>query len=362
MTDHEDHDRDSYSRYNRRRTAALVTLAAIMIVSAITTLKLDVGSIPIPDIVRILIDRDNPANDASDVILIWNLYLPRIACGILAGFGLGIAGTVMQCVLRNPLGSPYTLGISNAAAFGAALGIVLGGGAIVGQSSASVSFTNPYFITICAFLWSMIATGVIIALVKLTTVSAETMVLAGVAISSIFSAGISALQYIFNDTALSMIVFWQFGSLGKAGWEELTIVAAVVLIASAFFIWKRWDFNALESGAEVAQSLGIDVQSLRLVSLLLSALVTSVIVSFMGVIAFIGLLGPHMIRLAMGNDHRYLLPGSMLLGAIILLISDCVGQTLLPFVLPVGIITSFLGGPLFLYLLVKGYRRKGATA
>ncbi|MGN0137847.1 MAG: FecCD family ABC transporter permease, partial [Candidatus Methanomethylophilaceae archaeon] len=278
------------------------------------------------------------------------------------GFGLGIAGTVMQCVLRNPLGSPYTLGLSNAAAFGASIGIVLGGGAVVGQSAASISFTNPYFITLCAFLWSMIATGIIIALVKFTSVTAETMVLAGVAISSIFSAGISAMQYIFNDTALSLIVFWQFGSLGKAGWSELALIAVVVLAISAFFLWKRWDFNALDSGADVAQSLGVNVEALRLGTLLLSALMTSVVVSFMGVIAFVGLLGPHMVRLALGNDHRFVLPGSMMVGAIVLLISDCVGQTLLPFVLPVGIITSFLGGPLFLYLLIRGYRRRGSAA
>ena len=232
----------------------------------------------------------------------------------------------------------------------------------MGQSAASISFTNPYFITLCAFLWSMIATGIIIALVKFTSVTAETMVLAGVAISSIFSAGISAMQYIFNDTALSLIVFWQFGSLGKAGWSELALIAVVGLAISAFFLWKRWDFNALDSGADVAQSLGVNVEALRLGTLLLSALMTSVVVSFMGVIAFVGLLGPHMVRLALGNDHRFVLPGSMMVGAIVLLISDCVGQTLLPFVLPVGIITSFLGGPLFLYLLIRGYRRRGSAA
>ncbi|MGN0098098.1 MAG: FecCD family ABC transporter permease [Candidatus Methanomethylophilaceae archaeon] len=340
----------------------MIFLAVVMVATALTTLQLDLGSITFSELIRIIFDKDNPANDVADVILVWNLYLPRIACGILAGFGLGIAGTVMQCVLRNPLGSPYTLGLSNAAAFGASVGIVLGGGAVVGQSAASISFTNPYFITICAFLWSMIATGIIIALVKFTSVTVETMVLAGVAISSIFSAGISAMQYIFNDTALSLIVFWQFGSLGKAGWSELALIAVVVIAISLFFLWRRWDFNALDNGADVAQSLGVNVEALRLGTLLLSALMTSVVVSFMGVIAFVGLLGPHMVRLALGNDHRFVLPGSMLVGAIVLLISDCVGQTLLPFVLPVGIITSFLGGPLFLYLLIRGYRRRGSPA
>ena len=161
---------------------------------------------------------------------------------------------------------------------------------------------------------------------------------------------------------MSLIVFWQFGSLGKAGWDELKLIAAVVIFISLFFIWKRWDFNALDNGPDVAQSLGVNVNLLRLGTLLLSALMTSVVVSFMGVIAFVGLLGPHIVRMVLGNDHRYILPGSMFVGAIILLVSDCVGQTLLPFVLPVGIVTSFLGGPLFLYLLIRGYRRRKVSA
>lgn len=352
---------EEYGKQSARRSFVIISLAGIMVIVALITLKLDVGSIGLTDLIRIILDKNNPANSTADVILVWDLYLPRILCGILAGFGLGIAGAVMQCVLRNPLGSPYTLGLSNAAAFGASIGIILGGGLIIGQSNAVITYTNPYFITVCAFVSAMVATGIIIALVRFTSVSAETMVLAGVAISSIFSAGISALQYIFNDSALSLIVFWQFGSLGKAGWTELAIIAVAVIAISAFFIWKRWDLNALDNGSDIAQSLGIDVNRFRLIVLFMSALLTAVIVSFMGVIAFIGLLGPHMVRLAIGGDHRYVLPGSMVVGAIILLVSDCVGQTLLPFVMPVGIITSFLGGPLFLYLLIRGYRKRGIS-
>ncbi len=352
----------NYRAHSKRNTFVIVFLGVSMLVAAVATLQLDLGSISFEELLRVIFDKDNPQNDPADVILVWNLYLPRIVCGILAGFGLGIAGAVMQCVLRNPLGSPYTLGLSNAAAFGASVGIVLGGGFIVGQSAAVINYSNPYFIAACAFAMSMVATTVLILLVKFTQISPETMVLAGVALSSIFSAGISAMQYIFNDAALSLIVFWQFGSLGKARWDELKLIAAVVIFISLFFIWKRWDFNALDNGPDVAQSLGVNVNLLRLGTLLLSALMTSVVVSFMGVIAFVGLLGPHIVRMVLGNDHRYILPGSMFVGAIILLVSDCVGQTLLPFVLPVGIVTSFLGGPLFLYLLIRGYRRRKVSA
>jgi len=333
---------------------ALVTLAV-----ALVTLTVDLGSLSFFDVIHIIFNKNDPDISRSDRILVWDIYMPRIACGILAGFALGVSGAVMQCVLRNPLGSPYTLGISNAAAFGASVGIVLNGGAIIGQSNATIMIDNPYLVTTSAFIWAMIGTGIIVLLVTITKVDANTMVLAGVAISSIFSAGISALQYIYNEYALSAIVFWQFGSLGKATWDELKIVAIVTIPIILYFLWKRWDFNALDNGPDVARSLGVNVDSLRIVAMVLSALMTAVVVSFMGIIAFIGLLGPHMIRMMLGNDHRYLLLGSMFLGAIILLIADCVGQSLFEFTLPVGIITSFLGGPLFLFLLIKGYK-KGA--
>lgn len=335
----------------------MLALAFMTLAVALVTLTVDLGSLSFFDVLHIIFNKNDPSISRSDRILVWDIYMPRIACGLLAGFALGVSGAVMQCVLRNPLGSPYTLGISNAAAFGASVGIVLNGGAIIGQSQATIMIDNPYLVTASAFIWAMIGTGIIVLLVTITKVDANTMVLAGVAISSIFSAGISALQYIYNEYALSAIVFWQFGSLGKATWDELKIVAAVAISIIVFFIWKRWDFNALDNGPDVAKSLGVNVDGLRIATLVLSALMTAVVVSFMGIIAFIGLLGPHMIRMIIGSDHRYLIPGSMFLGAIILLIADCVGQSLFTFTLPVGIITSFLGGPLFLFLLIKGYKR-----
>ncbi len=350
---------EDFKKHSRRKLLILIAMLVIMLASALITLKLDLKFIEFDRLLFILFHKDDPSIEVVEDILVWDLGLPRITSCILAGFALGIAGTVMQCVLKNPLGSPYTLGVSNAAAFGASMGIiVLGGGIISGQSHASISIDDPYIVAGSAFVWAMIATIVLILLVKFTKVSPETMVLAGVALSSIFSAGISLLQYMYNEYALSTIVFWQFGSMGKAGWDQLTIVAVVTFAAIAYFMYNRMDYNALDAGDDVAASLGVNVNGLRLMTLLIAALVTAVVVSFMGIVAFIGLLGPHIVRRFVGNDHRYLLPGSMFLGAIILLISDCIGQTAMDFTLPVGIITSFLGGPLFLYLLIKGYRKK----
>ncbi len=346
---------EKFKEHNRKKLLVLIALALSIAALFLIVLYINADLNSFSDLFNILFNRD----DSSDSILVWDLEIPRIVSAILAGFALGISGTVMQCVLKNPLGSPYTLGVSNAAAFGASVGIVLlGGGIITGQSVATITINDPYIVAISAFIWSMVATGVIILLVKVTKVSPETMVLAGVALSSIFSAGISFLQYMYNEYALSTIVFWQFGSMGKATWDELGLIFIITLVIIVYFLYNRLDYNALDVGDDVASSLGVNVNRLRLVSLFAAALLTAIIVSFMGIVAFIGLLGPHIVRRLIGNDHRYLLPGSMFMGALILLVSDCIGQNLMDFTLPVGIITSFLGGPLFLYLLIRGYRKK----
>ena len=350
---------EKFKEHNRKKFLVLLVLAALIVILSLVVLKINSDLDSFSDLLNILFNKGDPSNDDLDSILVWDLSIPRVISAILAGFALGISGTVMQCVLKNPLGSPYTLGVSNAAAFGASIGIVLlGGGIITGQSMATITINNPYTVAISAFIWSMIATGVIILLVKVTKVSPETMVLAGVALSSIFSAGISFLQYMYNEYALSTIVFWQFGSMGKATWDELALIFIITLVIIIYFLYNRLDYNALDVGDDVALSLGVNVNRLRLVSLFAAALLTAIIVSFMGIVAFIGLLGPHIVRRLIGNDHRYLLLGSMFMGALILLVSDCIGQNLMDFTLPVGIITSFLGGHLFLYLLIRGYRKK----
>ena len=222
---------EKFKEHNRKKFLVLLVLAALIVILSLVVLKINSDLDSFSDLLNILFNKGDPSNDDLDSILVWDLSIPRVISAILAGFALGISGTVMQCVLKNPLGSPYTLGVSNAAAFGASIGIVLlGGGIITGQSMATITINNPYTVAISAFIWSMIATGVIILLVKVTKVSPETMVLAGVALSSIFSAGISFLQYMYNEYALSTIVFWQFGSMGKATWDELALIFIITLV------------------------------------------------------------------------------------------------------------------------------------
>jgi len=289
-------------------------------------------------------------------LIIWNIRLPRILAAIIAGISLAVSGAVMQCTLRNPLASPYTIGISHGAMFGAAVAIILFG--IGGADSTGKIFINsPYLITVFAFLGSFVAVLVILLLAKLKNFAPETIILAGVAMSSLFTAGTMVMQYFANDLQLAAMVYWSFGDLGRPNWVEVGIMAVFVVLSVAYFIYKRWDYNALESGEESAKSLGVNTEKTRLLGMLIAALLVSVNVAFLGIIGFVGLICPHLVRILIGGDYRFIIPISALTGALLLLISDTVARTIIsPIVLPVGILTSFLGAPVFLYLLIKRYR------
>lgn len=291
--------------------------------------------------------------------IIWNIRLPQALAAIVAGAGLSVAGVVMQSILRNPLGSPFTLGISNAGAFGAAVSvIILGTGKMQSTAADAVIINNPYMTTIVAFIFCLLATGIILLISRIRAASPEVMVLAGVALSSLFTAGTMFLQYFADDTQLAAVVFWTFGDVGRANWLEFKIMAVVVLLSTLFFMINRWDYNAIDAGDETAKGLGVNVERVRMVGMIVAALVSAVIVSFLGVIGFVGLICPHMVRRLIGNDQRYLIPGSTLLGGILLLASDTAARIIIsPYVLPVSILTAFMGAPTFIYLLLRGYRR-----
>ena len=364
----EERPADELTRYLRHismRTSILVAMLVAMILLAVYFTTVGPYQISFWDSLRAIFINDG----STEALIIWNLRLPRVVAAMLVGAAMGVAGAIMQSVLRNPLASPFTLGVSNAAAFGAAVGILLlEGGVVLGQSVTTVLITNPYLVTASAFTSALAATGIIIVLVRVTRISPEAIILTGVAISSVFAAGLAALQYFSNESALANIVHWQFGDLGKINWDQNLILFVVVALTALFFFLKRWDYNALDAGDEAAAGLGVNTDGLRIASLVLASLLTAVAVSFVGVIGFIGLLAPHVMRRLIGNDHRFLIPGSMLLGSLILLISDTVGRNMgdllnwtfdagLPsFIIPVGIITSFIGGPLFIYILIRGYR------
>ena len=214
-------------------------------------------------------------------------------------------------------------------------------------------------IPLCAFLGSIAVALVILGLSKFRQVSPEGIVLAGVAISSMFTGATTLIQYFADEVELSTLVFWTFGDLGSTSWRDLGGMGAVVAVLCVYCFIHRWDYNALLSGEETAISLGINVKQLTLVNMILCCLCSSVVVSNVGLISFIGLVAPHIVRMVVGNNHVYLIPGSVLGGATLLLLGDLFARTVIsPVILPIGAITSFLGGPLFLYLLFKGGKKQ----
>ncbi len=346
---------ERYLEYTRTKVIIIIIVSLLIFVISIYAINAGSSGLSVREVFMTLLGRgDNRTN-----IIVWNIRLPRVLSAIVAGIGLSIAGCITQTILRNPLASPFTLGISQGAAFGVALAItILGTDTVHSTSIDTAMVNNPYLTTLCAFIGSMSATMIIMALSKRGRVSPESMVLAGVAISSLFSAMTTVVQYFADELDVSAIVFWTFGDMGRANWRDLKIMTLVVLLSGIYFLTNRWNYNALAGGEETAKGLGVPVERLRVISMFIASLITSVIVSFSGVIGFICLAGPHIARKLVGSDHRFLIPGSIAIGGILLLLADTFARTIIaPVVLPVGAVTSFIGAPLFLYLLIKGYKR-----
>ncbi len=346
---------DGYRAYTRRKVLVIAAVIIAAVVLAIISMALGSAGISPLEVIKALLGQ---ADERTTQIVI-NIRLVRVLAAVVAGIGLSLAGCVMQAVLLNPLASDYTLGVSQGAAFGAAVAIVAtGAGSMQSSGADAVLIRNPYLVTVAAFGGAIAATLAILLLARYKGISPEAMILAGIAFGSLFSAGTVITQYFANDVQVASIVFWTFGDVGRASWRELAIMSAVTLPVTAYFVFNRWNYNALESGDDTARSLGVNVGRTRLMGMLLASLVASVAVSFLGIIAFIGLVSPHLMRRIIGDDYRFLIPGSCAMGALLLLASDTLSRTIIaPVVLPVGAITSFMGAPLFLYLLIRGYRR-----
>ncbi|KDE55888.1 iron ABC transporter permease [Methanoculleus sp. MH98A] len=346
----------AYLRYTGRKIAFLCAGCVVLFLLLVTAVSVGAVTIPFLDVILIF---SGQGDTVTWHAIVWNIRLPQALAAVIAGAGLAVAGVVMQSILRNPLGSPFTLGISNAAAFGAALAvIVFGAGEMTSTLTDAVVINNPYLTSCAAFLCCMVATAVILAIAHLRTASPEVMVLAGVALSSLFSAGTMFLQYFADDTQLAAVVFWTFGDVGRAGWTEIWIMGIFVAASCIYFILNAWNYNAVDVGDEAAKGLGVNVSRLRLVGMVVASLVSAMTVAFLGIIGFVGLVCPHMVRRLIGDDHRYLIPGSCLAGAILLLAADTAARLVVaPNLLPVAVLTAFIGAPMFIYLLFRGYRR-----
>jgi len=349
---------DILARYHKAvalKWAAGAVLLLLLAGAAIFSMT--VGSLPLSgaDIVAGLLDKAQSRFGH----VIWQIRLPRMITSVIAGAGLAVAGAVMQNILKNPLASPFTIGISQGAGFGAAFAIIiLGAGSTNLTGTEAVTVHSPDLVVLAAFAGAMLSVTFILALSLLRRITPEAVILAGVALAAFFGAATMFLQYFASDMQVAATVFWTFGDLGKAGWRENAIMLAAFLASFGYFVAVRWRFNALQWGDEVAQSLGVRVKRLRIIGMVLSSLTVAAITAFLGIIGFIGLIAPHIARFLVGGDHRFLIPCTAIIGSLLLLISDIIARLLMPpIILPVGIITSFLGAPLFLYLLIKGQGR-----
>lgn len=289
--------------------------------------------------------------EAETAVIVWSLRLPYALMAVLVGAALSLAGAEMQTILDNVLADPFTLGVSSAASLGAALVIVLGlqiPGVPAGWSLAASAF--------------LFAFGSVLLLLQAATRGGgkgrQTMVLFGIAMVFSFNALVALLQYIANPEDLQQLVFWSMGSLALSNWPKLQALGLVLLGVLPFTLRSAWRLNVLRMGEDRARTLGVDVGRLRLGALLRVSLLAATAVAFVGAIGFVGLVGPHVARMLVGEDHRHFLPASALVGALLMSLASIASKTLVPGVLlPVGIVTALVGVPVFLWLILRRERR-----
>ncbi|ATG03712.1 transport system permease [Lelliottia amnigena] len=289
---------------------------------------------------------DAASADAGTRVIVWDLRLPFALMAVVVGLALGLAGAEMQTILNNPLASPFTLGVSSAASFGAALAIILGVG-IPG-------IPDQWFISVNAFVFALMACFILDGISRWTRVATSGVVLFGIALVFTFNALISILQFVASEDTLQGLVFWTMGSLARASWEKLAILVVVLLIVVPLSLKNAWKLTALRLGEDRAVSFGINVRKLRLTTLLRISIISALTVAFVGPIGFIGLVAPHISRMMFGEDHRFYLPGSMLIGALVLSLASVLSKNIVPgVIIPVGIVTSLVGVPFFLSIIIR---------
>lgn len=329
-----------YREYILRKIYIIIFVLFLIILLSIIALNTGSYKLSVFKIIKVILG----LGDEKSSLIFWSIRFPRVLGAILSGMGLGLAGCVSQILLKNPMASPFTLGVSQGAAFGVTLGIVF-----------NISF--PYSSVLFALIGAIGTTCVILLISRSFMYSPEALILSGVALGSFFSAVTTILQYFSNEVKIASIVFWTFGDLGRISLKDLWVIFFTLLISCIYFMSKRWEYNSLGLGESTAKSLGVEVEKERVIGMFLSSLIAAVVTSFSGVIGFVGLVAPHVMRRLIGSDNRFLLPASTLGGALLLLFSDTIARTVIsPIILPVGAITSFIGAPFLIYLLSRRFR------
>ncbi|RMJ03228.1 Hemin transport system permease protein HmuU [Marinobacter litoralis] len=337
-----------YRRFVLRRVLCLAALA----VTAVIALLVDIASGPsmlgLGDVIHGLLNPDSL--DAGTRVIIEDIRLPYALMAVVVGACLGLAGAEMQTVLNNPLASPFTLGVGAAATLGASL--------VIAFNISFLGLAAHILLPLSAFVFAAVASLLILILSRSLGASVHAVVLFGIALLFGINAVVGLIQFVADAESVQQIVFWTMGSLARASMDKVLIVALVLAVCVPFSLRNAWAMTLLRSGEEQARSLGIRVERLRLTVLMRVSLLTAAAMCFVGEIGFIGLVAPHIARLMLGEDHRFLLPGSALAGAVLLSLSSIASKMLVPgVVLPVGIVTALVGIPLFILLIIGRSRR-----
>jgi len=336
-------------RHVSRRRRALAAAAVVTFVTMVTAVCLGSGPLSGTRVITLTLAplfSHIPAPTEAELAILRHLRLPRVMLGALAGAALAVAGVAMQGITRNPLVSAYTLGISPAAAFGASLAILSGAAGHASWGRAALVGG--------AFVGAITCAGAVLAFAALRRLTATQLVLTGIGLTYLFSALTASVQFVATEQQLSAMVQWTFGSLNGATWDEVAVTAIIVTATLATLARHAWALNAFAGGGDdVATSLGFAAGRTRAIITVAAALATAVVVSFTGVIAFVGLVAPHIGRLLVGGDHRILIPFAALAGATLIVGADLAGRVLLaPVLIPVGIVVAYVGVPVFLHLLL----------
>lgn len=338
-----------YEQSVRRRVLLLGALGAMLALTIGVDLVTGPSRMTIGEVVSALMSLGNL--DAAQQVIVWHVRLPQALMAVFVGVALATAGTEMQTTLNNALASPFTLGMSSAAIFGAALAIVL--------EISLPGVPAQWLVPANAFLFALLSVMLLRAAASRGRAGSETLVLFGIALFFTFNALVAILQFVATEQALQQLVFWTMGSLGRAAWPEVQVLAVVLAVMVPLSWRASWRLTALRLGEERAQALAIDVRRVRLHSLLRVSLLTASAVSFVGTIAFVGLVGPHVGRMLVGEDHRFLIPAAALSGALMLSAASVASKVVLPGVLiPIGLVTALIGVPFFVWLIW----RRGALA
>ncbi|WP_223458055.1 FecCD family ABC transporter permease [Pseudomonas sp. A-R-26] len=337
--------RETYRRLVLRKRLILSGLVILLICSVLLDLALGPASYSLSEVLGALFSPDSASPQVR--VVMWDIRLPVALMAVAVGAALSLAGAQMQTILNNPLASPFTLGISAAASFGAALGLAFG--------VALFPLAAQFMVPLNAFIMAMLSALLIHFLSMRRGVTAETIVLLGIALVFTFNALLALVQFFATEQAVAAVVFWTMGSLTKATWPKLGIICLVILITLPIFAKRAWALTALRLGDDKAASFGINVRSLRFQTLIMVSLLASFPVAFVGTIGFIGLVGPHIARMLIGEDQRFFLPASLLTGSLILSASSVVSKTLIPgAIFPIGVVTSLIGVPFFISLILGG--------